>query len=457
MKKILCMMMTLVLLLSATVAVIPVSADDSAAVTDYQAPVFYGVQFADSAVEGCKDIRFVSVVPNGNGTVLGYEIYAKFNDGSEKYIEYSTTKGETGMESNTVYDSLVAGGFSEITKETAAAHEKVNVSNPYGLLALAVKGVPTNIGDIRFYVRTYVKDGDEVKAENIVIGFVVSVSGETATEISASSEWYNQGGIGTEAYPYVLTQANFDAFYKHYIWSGAYNEFKTGEYFSLETDVVIPASNGTVLPMNTFKGSFNGNGRTISGLNVQSAGHAGLFVIIEGGTVENLRLVDCIFTNTAGSYNRAGAITGTLLGGTIRNCYVDAIVTTTTDSSAPNVALGGIVGMMNKGGADLVDNCVFNGTVSGQYCVAGGIVGKVNGGAWSEYIQRCTNKGTVTGSVAGSILGKTEADYTQIICCVNEGSVSGTTGTVAGDHREIGDVGGRTNYRISSDAQYLKQ
>ena len=59
MKKILCMMMTLVLLLSATVSVIPVSADDSPAVTDSQAPVFSGVQFADSAVEGCKDIRFV--------------------------------------------------------------------------------------------------------------------------------------------------------------------------------------------------------------------------------------------------------------------------------------------------------------------------------------------------------------------------------------------------------------
>ena len=125
MKKFLCLFLTAMMLLT-TAVILPVSADvaEDPIVVDYQAPVFYGVQFADGANE-TKNIRFVSAVPNYNGTAIGYEIYAKFTDGTVKYIEYSVAKGDESLETNTVYSSLSSGGFDPVTTETAKADLKM--------------------------------------------------------------------------------------------------------------------------------------------------------------------------------------------------------------------------------------------------------------------------------------------------------------------------------------------
>lgn len=52
-----------------------------------------------------------------------------------------------------------------------------------------------------------------------------------------------------------------------------------------------------------FKGSFDGNGKTITGLYInRSEDHQGLFGYINGGTVENVALVACMVAG--GSYHR---------------------------------------------------------------------------------------------------------------------------------------------------------
>ena len=121
MKKFLCVLLTAIMLLT-TAVILPVSADvaEDPIVVDYQAPVFYGVQFA-AGEANTKNIRFVSAVPNANGTAIGYEIYAKFTDGTVKYIEYSVAKNDVNMETDTVYSSLSSGGFDPVTTETAKA------------------------------------------------------------------------------------------------------------------------------------------------------------------------------------------------------------------------------------------------------------------------------------------------------------------------------------------------
>lgn len=419
MKKLLCLLLTAMMLLTSAV-ILPVSADGAGEPTetpavDYQAPVFYGVQFG-GVTDTTQNIRFVSVVPNSNGTAVGYEIYAKFTDGTEKYIEYSVGKNDEYLETDTVYSELTATGFDPITTEAAATAE--GLTNAYGLMALAITGVPTTKGDIRFYVRTYVKDGEEVKAENIETGFIVN--GQTANYIDAATEWYNQGGIGTKDYPYVLTQANFDAFYKE----GTKGYF-SGKHISLETDVVVT---GTVYtkPMSGISslGVFDGNNHTISGLHISTSdAHAALFNEVNNATVQNLRVTNSYFVANAGS-KYAGTIAAYSTGGTIVNCYSNATLSTT--ASDGNSWLGGIVAR-TQGTGSKISNCVFAGAIdAGSNGWAGGIVGRVYGTGNANVVtfENCLNIGSVKGAYAGGLTSRINAGSEGIVKITNSVTLS---------------------------------
>ncbi|MBO5293792.1 MAG: hypothetical protein J6B71_00880 [Clostridia bacterium] len=438
MKKFLCLFLTAMLLITGAV-IIPVSASElevtppaPTTTGDYVAPEFIGIQTRDNG-DDTQDIRFVATVASTKGKVLGFDVYAN---------------GQTyNFEGDTVYTQIKASD-----KTFKASDEGAEA-----LFVVVLENVPTTIATpVQFDVRTYVQYGEDSKARSYNTTFEMNGVNFDQELNAPALAWATQGGTGTADNPYVLTQANFDTFYTYYLWSTApYNHFNK-EYISLESDV--NANTAVRGPMDNFNGHFNGNGNTISGLNVESdLGFAAMFVVVEGGAIiENLRVVNSTFTNKKVGYVGAGTIVSQLKDGRIKNCYSAATITTSTGADGSNVALGGIVGIMMTHDLSLVDSCVFNGTVTGQYCITGGIVGKVNNGAWSVYIQRCTNKGTVTGNMAGSILGKTESDYTQIICCVNEGTVSTKTGTKT-PNGEIGEVETRTNWRVSDDEQYLKQ
>ena len=405
MKKILCLILTLMMLLT-TAMIVPVSAEVAETPADYQAPEFVGVQFA-AGNNGTKNIRFVSAVPNSNGTAVGYEIYAKYTDGTTKYIEYSVAKDKAAMETNTLYHSLSNGGFSTYT--IADAEADLEMTDVYGLLAVAILGVPADKGAINFYVRTYVKEGNDVKAENIETGFTVDVAAETATIIT--NEWYNQGGMGTEEYPYVLTQNNFVSFYEANIYSTNNTAFGDGKYYSLESNVVIDSSKKYSNAMANFSGNFNGNGYTISGLNVKTTTssnfiNAALFNTVESaGVVENVSIVNSVFEIVSnGKHAAAASIAGQLNGGLIENCYSEAILYTGDNNTS--VELGGIVGMTNATNSR-ISNCVFAGIVEGENCLnAGGIVGKANtGDTLTCTITNCLNLGVVKAKICGAIIG----------------------------------------------------
>ena len=163
----------------------------------------------------------------------------------------------------------------------------------------------------------------------------------------------------------------------------------------------------------SFKGTFDGNGHTISGLyfdnptdgNYPAGGnHVGLIGYAEGATIKNVGVID--------SYIRGYKYVGGICGqnyvksqATITNCY-------NTGTVSGSAWVGGISGEYGT-----ITNCYNTGTVSGSSSYVGGISG------YHGAITDCYNTGTVSGS-AYSVGGICGGEGTQTNC-YNTGTVSG--------------------------------
>ena len=158
-----------------------------------------------------------------------------------------------------------------------------------------------------------------------------------------------------------------------------------------------------------FKGSFDGQGHTISGLyfnNTATGNYVGWYSGLFGsvcttGEISNVKVEDSYFE----AVNYAGSIVGLLKKGTIKNCYSKATV------ACGSTAAGGIVGGVGASvttGERVIKECWFDGSVfastnSGWIC--GGIVGFVR--AIGCDIEDCLNTGSISGkSELGGIIGR---------------------------------------------------
>ena len=132
-----------------------------------------------------------------------------------------------------------------------------------------------------------------------------------------------------------------------------------------------------------FCGSFQGNGHTISGLDLKGPGSgAGLFRYLSSGAlVKDLLVSGCI--TPEGTGGAAGGIVGTN-SGTLQNCHFDGTVSG-TDS------VGGLVGINLLSG--VIDGCQASGSIYGNHFV-GGIAGDNYG-----VIRNCQNYGAVNTTV----------------------------------------------------------
>ena len=143
-----------------------------------------------------------------------------------------------------------------------------------------------------------------------------------------------------------------------------------------------------------YSGTFDGDGYTISGINISGAGNVALF--------------------------------GFASGATIRNLTIEGTVSSTTNWAA------GLVARVSAASI-VVENCVNRCTVSGTDSV-GGIVGRLEPGALNVSISGCKNEGTITGArYSGGIVGfcSQTSGAAVIEKCRNDGAVNGTQG-VAG-------------------------
>lgn len=226
-----------------------------------------------------------------------------------------------------------------------------------------------------------------------------------------------------------------------------------GETVILKKDIALSgewlpigngARSGSGYTGNAFKGVFNGNGKTVSGLTIKTnpqntdAG-MGLFGVLDGGTVKALKLseVDIALSDS----ECAGAAVGLMVNGA-------AVEEVTVDGSvSAKRGNGGIVGRMTVSGT--ISNCVNNAGITAQGANVGGIVGAAyyTGHGGSMYITRCKNNGEIVGygGAAGGIAGLSAA-YAEN--CSNTAAVTGSgasIGGIIGEQQNYGGVAGCEN------------
>ena len=224
---------------------------------------------------------------------------------------------------------------------------------------------------------------------------VLRVFGSPEPEDPEDGSWTGKiaeayaAGNGTQKSPYEIENAEQLA--------RLVNDTDTaGKYYKLTADIVInktltnnPKNWFSVLSDSTgvsFKGDFNGNGHTVSGLYFKGSNDGywfgvGLFPRIdEGAKIRNVGITNSSITVSGGG--TAGALVGYLLKDqsyetsaqrpTVENCYADETVSV----SAPRA--GGIIG--TAVGEIQIKNAYFTGTVSGADS------GALYGIHWGNYV-----------------------------------------------------------------------
>ena len=203
-----------------------------------------------------------------------------------------------------------------------------------------------------------------------------------------------------------------------------------------------------------YTGTFDGNGKTITGLTVtRSNRYTGLFGFIKG-TVKNVVLTEVNITS--GTF--VGGVAGWSFGGNIENCSVSGSVSGSSGSDVGGVVgyqqvgsitgcsssatvkgterAGGVVGVTN-GGTTPLTACYATGNVTVENdgtnnSHAGGVVGYNGGGT----LTACYAWGSVTGSGSGTIyvggVTGTNDEGTLTACYHANGTVSGPAGTTGG-------------------------
>ncbi len=274
-------------------------------------------------------------------------------------------------------------------------------------------------------------------------------------ELDAVAQRKYGGGTGEPNDPYLIYTA------KQMNVIGLHEE-DWDKHFKLMADIDLSAYTGTsfniiVSLYDSFRGVFDGNGKTISNFTYIStdANWVALFGYVRGenALIKDLGLIDPnVDAGTSGmvyggqyfgslvgrlsegtitgcyveggsvsGIGNVGALVGLNWGGTITNCYATGSVTGT------GWRVGGLVGTLSNEGT--ITNCYATGRVLGVGNV-GGLVG-VNSGT----ISNCYSSGDVSGNedvggLVGEILDGTIAN------CYSSGDVSGdgTVGGLVGSH-----------------------
>ena len=199
------------------------------------------------------------------------------------------------------------------------------------------------------------------------------------------------------------------------------NGGKTDINITLDTDIDLTGKNWTPIGTdydNSYKGTFDGGGHTITGLTVTTNDQfVGLFgYLYRASTVKNVVMEGVQITNNHGS-GYAGGVAG-FSRGTIENCSVSGSVSGT-------VYVGGVVGAQWEGS---ITGCSSSATVKGMVHV-GGVVGQTNGGAT---LTACYATGNVTleidprKNIAGGSLVGFNGGSRGLLACYATGNVTST-------------------------------
>lgn len=221
----------------------------------------------------------------------------------------------------------------------------------------------------------------------------------------------------------------------------ALNAAKDGGTVELLKNVTLTGNWTTVgTESEPFKGTFDGKGYTITGLNIPmniptSDNDRGFIGMLDGGTVKNVKFASV-------SVNGKDDV-GTAVGRIINGGIVSGVqVLGGTVSGAKRV--GGVVGSIKASGT--VSDCTNAAVVTASDRNAGGIVGSAYYTETGKqmYITNCVNNGAVTASgVCGGIVSLSAANVSGN---TNTAAVKGTeVGGIVGEQKSYGSVTNNTN------------
>ena len=228
----------------------------------------------------------------------------------------------------------------------------------------------------------------------------------------------------------------------------------SGKTVTLEKGAKIDLSSKQWVPIGAkgrFKGTFDGNGATITGLTIGSEeepalGDVGLFGGVNGGSIKNVTITDANIYMLLEKEDEFGGVAASVYGrgetpAVISNCSVSGnLVIDSKIANAERNFAGGIVGEIS-GQSVTVENCVNNATIQSNARYTGGIAGSIDEG---NTIRSCTNKGQLQSTAhnqkaLGGIAGYTEGSVEK---CTNEAALTSAGNTSVGDADFLGGIAG---------------
>ena len=163
------------------------------------------------------------------------------------------------------------------------------------------------------------------------VALLLAVMMLTTTAQTAWADSAFSGGDGSEGNPYkIANTADLNQLATDVNGGNYYRD----KYFKLTANIEYDKSTeNNFTPIgyyHAFYGTFDGDGKTISGININSgsATRRGIFGFVDG-TVKNLVVSNCSIVGL----QFIGVIAGTLQRGTIENCHVGNDVTLSSGNS----------------------------------------------------------------------------------------------------------------------------
>ena len=309
---------------------------------------------------------------NGAGSILGYTTSGTVN---LKNV-YATTESCTKRTMSKGKKAVVSGSVMKVSEE----------------LISGVKGYQLTDLDFNKYWAALVNPDETPVLKSFVNG--ANLDG---VKKLADFTWYD-----ADAKSYTLDSAEdlygfamislVDNFNSKTVKLGANITLNEGDASTWGTSA--PANEW--IPISSFAGTFDGNGKTISGLYLKTEdSYAGLFSkTTNASTVKNLSIKNSYFESKNSDMAAIGSVAGQM-GGTLDTVYSDAIVV------AAGTQVGGLVGRANQSKTSeyTITDCWFNGSVTvtddiAQMAYIGGLVGTNVQGVLK--IDNCLNTGTVS-------------------------------------------------------------
>ena len=257
-------------------------------------------------------------------------------------------------------------------------------------------------------------------------------------------------GNGDVDTPYIITKAEELAWFRNQV-NGGKNKICAKIADNVEVidlkdfchaeDVSQNLKELSWVPIGTankpYKGTFDGNNKTITNLYIKTAhNNVGFFCMIMGATIQDLIFDNAKVENVSTTYTKAlctGILAGGSDAGTNPPSHIKGIKTTKNCTVIGQNDTGGIVG--NACNIN-IENCENRSSVKGESYVGG-----IAGDYYYKNIKRCTNYGTVetvknNSQRTGGIIGY--ANGTSIEDCANYGKLTSKGwyyGGIAGEMR----------------------